>query len=72
MEWLLCELDRIFDADPPEIKAGKLVTLELFAEARAIYTAVPSSYRGVGFSGWAVSFNNQIHDRLSSIFDRTD
>jgi PAS domain S-box-containing protein len=27
----------VFDADPPEIKAGKLATLELFAEARAIY-----------------------------------
>ncbi|MEG3971560.1 AAA family ATPase [Microcoleus sp. T2B6] len=27
----------VFDADPPEIKEGKLATLELFAEARAIY-----------------------------------
>ncbi|MEZ2240866.1 AAA family ATPase [Microcoleus sp.] len=27
----------VFDADPLEIKAGKLATLELFAEARAIY-----------------------------------
>ncbi|MEG4577432.1 AAA family ATPase [Microcoleus sp. N3A4] len=27
----------VFDADTPEIKAGKLATLELFAEARAIY-----------------------------------
>ncbi|EGK88099.1 adenylate/guanylate cyclase [Microcoleus vaginatus FGP-2] len=27
----------VFDADPPEIKAGKLATLELFAEARANY-----------------------------------
>jgi class 3 adenylate cyclase len=27
----------VFDADPPEIKAGKLATLELFAEAKAIY-----------------------------------
>ena len=27
----------MFDADGPEIKAGKLATLELFAEARAIY-----------------------------------
>ena len=27
----------VFDADPPEIKAGKLATLELFAEALAIY-----------------------------------
>src|SRR4028119_1635496 len=27
----------VFDADGPEIKAGKLATLELFAEARAIY-----------------------------------
>ncbi|MEG3960444.1 hypothetical protein [Microcoleus sp. herbarium2] len=28
----------MFDADPPEIKAGKLATLELFAEALAIYS----------------------------------
>jgi len=28
----------VFDADPPEIKAGKLATLELFAEALAIYS----------------------------------
>jgi hypothetical protein len=28
----------VFDADGPEIKAGKLATLELFAEARAIYS----------------------------------
>ncbi|MEG4105950.1 AAA family ATPase [Microcoleus sp. S13_C5] len=27
----------VFDADPPKIKAGKLATLELFAEARANY-----------------------------------
>jgi hypothetical protein len=27
----------VFDADGPEIKAGKLATLELFAEARTIY-----------------------------------
>ena len=27
----------MFDADGPEIKAGKLATLELFAEARANY-----------------------------------
>ena len=27
----------VFDADTPEIKAGKLATLELFAEARANY-----------------------------------
>jgi hypothetical protein len=27
----------VFDADGPKIKAGKLATLELFAEARAIY-----------------------------------
>ena len=27
----------VFDAEPPEIKAGKLATLELFAEARANY-----------------------------------
>jgi len=27
----------VFDADPPEIKAGKLATLELFAEALTIY-----------------------------------
>ncbi|MEG4808816.1 AAA family ATPase [Microcoleus sp. F8-D3] len=27
----------VFDADPPEIKAGKLATLELFAQARANY-----------------------------------
>jgi uncharacterized membrane-anchored protein len=37
MAWLLCDLDRVFDAGTPEIKAGKLATLELFAEARAIY-----------------------------------
>ncbi|MEG4519742.1 MULTISPECIES: hypothetical protein [unclassified Microcoleus] len=37
MEWLLCDLDRVFDADTPEIKAGKLATLELFAEAKANY-----------------------------------
>jgi hypothetical protein len=37
MEWLLCDLDRVFDAHTPEIKAGKLATLELFAEARANY-----------------------------------
>jgi predicted ATPase/class 3 adenylate cyclase/GAF domain-containing protein/tRNA A-37 threonylcarbamoyl transferase component Bud32 len=28
----------VFDADPPEIKQAKLVTLELFAEARALYS----------------------------------
>ena len=28
----------MFDADRPEIKAGKLATLELFAEALAIYS----------------------------------
>jgi hypothetical protein len=28
----------VFDADGPEIKQGKLVTLELFAEALAIYS----------------------------------
>ena len=28
----------MFDADGPEIKAGKLATLELFAEALAIYS----------------------------------
>jgi hypothetical protein len=28
----------VFDADGPEIKDGKLATLELFAEALAIYT----------------------------------
>ncbi|MEG3840306.1 AAA family ATPase [Microcoleus sp. herbarium14] len=28
----------VFDCDRPEIKAGKLATLELFAEARAIYS----------------------------------
>jgi len=28
----------VFDADPPEIKAGKLATLEVFAEALAIYS----------------------------------
>jgi hypothetical protein len=27
----------VFDADGPEIKAGKLASLELFAEALAIY-----------------------------------
>ena len=27
----------MFDADGPEVKQGKLATLELFAEARAIY-----------------------------------
>jgi hypothetical protein len=27
----------VFDADGPEIKSGKLATLELFAEALAIY-----------------------------------
>ena len=28
----------MFDADGPEIKQGKLATLELFAEARVIYS----------------------------------
>jgi thioredoxin-like negative regulator of GroEL len=28
----------VFDADGPEIKAGKLATLELFAEAKTIYS----------------------------------
>jgi hypothetical protein len=28
----------VFDADGPEIKQGKLATMELFAEARAIYS----------------------------------
>jgi thioredoxin-like negative regulator of GroEL len=28
----------VFDADGPEIKQGKLADLELFAEARAIYS----------------------------------
>ncbi len=38
MEWLLCDLDEVFDCDPLEIKEGKLATLELFAEALAIYS----------------------------------
>ncbi|MEG4940900.1 hypothetical protein [Microcoleus sp. F4-D5] len=38
MEWLLCDLDEVFDVDPLEIKTGKLATLELFAEALAIYS----------------------------------
>ncbi|MEG4029243.1 MULTISPECIES: hypothetical protein [unclassified Microcoleus] len=38
MEWLLCDLDRVFDADTPEIKAGKLAMLQLFAESLAIYS----------------------------------
>ncbi|MEG4015272.1 MULTISPECIES: hypothetical protein [unclassified Microcoleus] len=38
MEWLLCDLDEVFDADTPEVKAGKLATLELFAEALKIYS----------------------------------
>ncbi|MEG4249035.1 hypothetical protein QUB37_21460 [Microcoleus sp. AT3-A2] len=38
MEWQLCDLDEVFDADPPKIKEGKLATLELFAEALAIYS----------------------------------
>ena len=38
MAWLLCDLDRVFDADPPEIKVGKLATRQLFAEALAIYS----------------------------------
>ena len=38
MEWQFCDLDQVFDADGPEIKQGKLATLELFAEARAIYS----------------------------------
>ncbi|MEG4491938.1 hypothetical protein [Microcoleus sp. D3_18_C4] len=38
MEWLLCDLDRVFDADTPEIKAGKLAMLQLFAKALAIYS----------------------------------
>ena len=37
MEWQLYDLDQVFDADGPEIKQGKLATLELFAEALAIY-----------------------------------
>jgi hypothetical protein len=32
----LCDLDEVFDAGGPEIKQGKLATLELFAEALAI------------------------------------
>jgi hypothetical protein len=28
----------VFDADPPEIKQGKLATLQLFAEAWEIYS----------------------------------
>ena len=31
------DFDELFDADSPEIKQGKLATLELFAEARANY-----------------------------------
>ncbi|MEG4235232.1 hypothetical protein QUA40_24475 [Microcoleus sp. Pol11C3] len=38
MAWQLCDLDDVFDADPPEIKAGKLATLQLFAEALDIYS----------------------------------
>ena len=38
MEWHLCDLDEVFDADGPEIKQGKLAELELFAEARVIYS----------------------------------
>ena len=38
MEWHLSDLDQVFDADGPEIKEGKLATLELFAEALAIYS----------------------------------
>ncbi len=37
MEWLLCDLDEVFDVDPLEIKDGKLATLQLFAQTRAIY-----------------------------------
>ncbi|MEG3941016.1 hypothetical protein QT995_23005 [Microcoleus sp. S36b_A3] len=38
MEWELCDLDEVFDADPLEIKTGKLATLELFAKALKIYS----------------------------------
>ena len=38
MAWHLCDFDELFDADSPEIKQGKLATLELFAEARVIYS----------------------------------
>ncbi|MEG4212346.1 hypothetical protein [Microcoleus sp. S13_B4] len=38
MEWLLGDLDKVFYVDPLEIKEGKLATLELFAEALAIYS----------------------------------
>ncbi|MEG4960114.1 MULTISPECIES: hypothetical protein [unclassified Microcoleus] len=38
MAWQLCDLDEVFDVDPPEIKQGKLATLELFAEALEIYS----------------------------------
>ena len=38
MAWHLCDLDQVFDADGPELKQGKLATLELFAKPRAIYS----------------------------------
>ncbi|MEG4146680.1 hypothetical protein [Microcoleus sp. Pol12B5] len=38
MAWELCDLDHLFDADPLEIKTGKLATLEFFAKALAIYS----------------------------------
>ncbi|MEG4087647.1 hypothetical protein [Microcoleus sp. POL10_C6] len=38
MAWQLCDLDDVFDADPLEIKAGKLASLQLFAEALEIYS----------------------------------
>ncbi|MEG4348142.1 hypothetical protein QUA74_00165 [Microcoleus sp. LAD1_D3] len=38
MAWQLCDLDEVFEADTPDIKEGKLATLQLFAEALEIYS----------------------------------
>ncbi len=34
----MCDFDEVFEADGPEIKQGKLATVELFAKALAIYS----------------------------------
>ncbi|MEG4024825.1 hypothetical protein [Microcoleus sp. S13C4] len=65
MAWQLCDLDEVFDADPPEIKAGKLATLQLFGEALAIYSEAKLFEAGRLFSEcWR---HNQ-GDRVSKIY----
>ncbi|MEG5032473.1 hypothetical protein [Microcoleus sp. AT3-D2] len=65
MEWQLCDLDEVFDADRLEIKEGKLATLELFAEALAIYSEGKFAEAGRLF---AECWRQNQGDRVSKIY----